>query len=381
MSIRERLRGRLPSAAQCLGLNTAFRTCMQKRLLVLCYHEVVPDELSRDVLLYDTGIGVTEFSRQIEELTRLFQPISVAQLRNWRTGNGIVPRNPVLVTFDDGYRNNLTYAAPVLQKFGIPALINICTGYVGQKRMLWPHEIFWRVLSWPKRVIPMPGNRREVRVSGDIWERMALAYELREFCKRLPGALRREYLALLREYDAPPPNDEVCSFLSWEELRILKDRGFEVGSHSVEHPILTLLDRGQLDHELRDSKRVIEEQTGGECICFAYPNGGTMDISSTVTEAVHNAGYSFAFVVTGRLASASADPFVLDRVHVQGAISLADFQSRISGFRGMLKQWLGVVGGAHHLESKIQDLSSDEVAKVILQDAVNHDCAHSKNAV
>jgi peptidoglycan/xylan/chitin deacetylase (PgdA/CDA1 family) len=313
------------------GLSRAFRVFFRRRLLVLNYHGVVSDECARRP--HDPNIvGVSEFSRQMSTVARLFSPIGASELPKWRAGRGRVTRSAVLVTFDDGYRNNLTYAAPVLQRYGIPALIAICPGYIGQKRMLWPNEIQHRVLWWSEKVIPVPFSPREQRVPDGFHERLALANRVRESCKRLPHDEVTRYLAQIRQQGAPPADDEIQAFLSWEEVDLLKARGFEIGAHTMEHPILTQLPYERLTSELRESKRIIEQHTGCECVCFAYPNGGAADISPVVVDEVHRAGYQFAFTVTGRLASAEDDPLLIDRIYIPGSRSAAEFKARISGF-------------------------------------------------
>jgi len=338
--MREQFKEGVANAAQYLGVNSAFRTCWDTRLLILCYHGVVRDEDLRDPVLYGNAIGVSEFARQIGELMRLFHPISASQLRDWLACNGSVPRNPMLVTFDDGYLNNLMYAAPVLQRFGVPAIINVCAGHIGTKQLLWPDEIHWRVVFWPKRFIPVPDAPRERRMPGGFSERIALARELRERSKHLPQEKVTHYLGQLREYKMPEPSDEIFGFLSWDEVRALKHLGFEIGSHTMDHPILSHLDREQVERELRNSKRIIEEHIDCECSHFAYPNGGYQDVSPKVVEEVRSAGYSVAFMATNRLASTDDDPLLLDRVYIPSGTSLASFHSRVSGFHGFLKRWI-----------------------------------------
>jgi peptidoglycan/xylan/chitin deacetylase (PgdA/CDA1 family) len=334
-------RGVVWRASESWGLNRAIRRARRQSLLVLNYHGVVSGDSSRDPILYGNVMSVGEFSRQIAEVARLFHPIGASELLDWRTGRRSLPPNPALVTFDDGYRNNLTFAAPVLERYGIPAIINICTGYIGQKEILWPDEIHCRVLFWPERVIPMPSSRQQRNVPDSFVERKALAGYLREACKRLPPSHRAEYLHRLRQHPTPEPREEVHAFLSWDEVRTLKTRGFEIGSHTVTHPILTQLPPEDRRRELTDSKLQIEQQLGGSCKCFAYPNGGAADVSPAVVEEVRSAGYSFAFTVMGRLASLEDDALALDRVYIPAAVSAAEFLGRISGSHGALKSLVG----------------------------------------
>src|SRR6185503_18276070 len=182
---RRLVRESVATAALYLGVNMAFRACLHRRLLILCYHGVVEDAHVYNPELNRNAIGVTEFKHQMLELKRLFVPIRASNLRDWQSGNAMMPTNAALVTFDDGYRNNLTRAAPILRSLDIPALINISTGYVGSKRILWPDEIYQRVALWPHRFIPMPFGGKDRLLPVDRSARLTMAECLRESCKRL----------------------------------------------------------------------------------------------------------------------------------------------------------------------------------------------------
>jgi peptidoglycan/xylan/chitin deacetylase (PgdA/CDA1 family) len=331
----KRANGLAARGAQRLGLSRVLRRLHQRDLVVLNYHGVVPDEYALNPLLHPNVIGVSEFSRQMALVSRFFDPIRASELRSWQAGRG----RAVLVTFDDGYRNNLTHAAPVLERFGISALITICPGYVGQKRMLWPDEVQWRALWWPEKMIPTPPYR-EQRVPDSFPERLALAIRVRECCKRLRYEQLNDYLGRLRKHPLREPVEEVHALLSWDQVLTLKSRGFNIGSHTLEHPILSQLPRDKLLRELRDSKSIIERRTGCECAFFAYPNGGAADVSPSVVEEVRRAGYQFAFTVTGRVAAPEDEPLLLDRIYVPGLISAAEFDGRISGLYSALKRCL-----------------------------------------
>jgi peptidoglycan/xylan/chitin deacetylase (PgdA/CDA1 family) len=323
--------------AQPLGVNALFWAVGQPRLVVLNYHGVASDEQCRDPRLYGNVMGISEFSRQMEELARRFHPIGFSELQRWRAGAYSLPPRAVLVTFDDGYRNNLSYAMPVLERYGIPAIIHVSTGYIGQRRLLWPDEVYLRVLSWPERAIPMPTPCKDLPYPGEAAARANLANHIRESCKRLSVARLTEYLDALRKHELPDGSDELYGFLSWDDVRTLKERGFTIGGHTVEHFVLTQLTSTQLRREVVDCKQAIEQQLSGNCACFAYPNGGAADISRQVVQEVRQAGYEIAFTVTGRPSAIDADSLLIDRVYVPAGISMAEFRSRMSGLYSLLR--------------------------------------------
>lgn len=97
------------------------------------------------------------------------------------------------------------------------------------------------------------------------------------------------------------------------QAREMADAGFEIGSHTVNHPHLTLIPDDQLEQEIVDSKRALEDIIGKEVISFSYPYG---DLDERVTQAVIAAGYKYA-VVTKLGVPASGGAFEIPRVNVR----------------------------------------------------------------
>ena len=143
------------------------------------------------------------------------------------------PRTAVL-TFDDGFRNWLTAAVPLLRRLGVRATFYVCPGFSGAGTGTWT--------------------------------------------ERRAG----------------------CSTRS--EAQELLEAGMELGSHSLSHPDLRLLDGGELSRELEESKREVERLTGRPCRTLAYPYGL---YDERVVSAARAAGYELAFDLAARpLASA-----------------------------------------------------------------------------
>ena len=146
---------------------------------------------------------------------------------------GEVPNKAVAITFDDGYRSVHELARPILDKFGIPATLFVPTDFIGSENpMAWPGIDQWLGGEHERELIPM----------------------------------------------------------SWEEVRELRDAGWEIGSHTKSHPKLTQVSDGELEEQLAGSRLECERQLG-ECDSIAFPYG---DHDDRVVEATAAAGYSAA---------------------------------------------------------------------------------------
>lgn len=341
MFIRDSLKYAFFHLTRYTGLNYLVRQARGRGLLVLSYHGVVSKGHRNDRYLYRNTVSQREFEQQLVLLARLFRPIAPADLLAWAQGRATLPERAVLLTFDDGYRNNLTLAAPLLIKYGFPALISVPVGYIGQREILWPQEVEVRVLRWPRDTLPLPGNEPDRPLEKTLSARMALADYVRHRCKRLPDNARRSYLERLRQEPLDGTEDwdeELFGFLSWDDVRALRARGFEIGSHGVQHSILTRISPQELGRELGESKATIEREVGSECFCIAYPNGGPDDFSLEVTAQARATGYKLGFTVMGGLNAHRQYPLTLDRVPVPGHLPLSFFHGIISGVHALLRR-------------------------------------------
>ena len=324
------------------GLNTANRDRLRDSVVVLTYHGVISDDYANHPLRSANMVNVTEFRRHLLEIVRLFNPVSMDDFKAWFRGGHELPRKPVLVTFDDGYKNNLVHAAPLLKQMGVPATFFIPTGYIGTDRLLWPTEVFCRAYYWSERRMPLPRGK-EIIVPQGHSARTAFAGTIERKCKQLSADDYMKYLARLRadcELVLDEPARELFGFLDWDGVRELKTSGFDVGAHTVEHVIVSRVDQARLAHELRASKAMIENEIRSECFCFAYPDGHADDIPPAAMRAVADAGFDVAFCVMDGICRRSANPMLLERVWIPGRIGMREFRTRVSGTHGALKRLL-----------------------------------------
>jgi peptidoglycan/xylan/chitin deacetylase (PgdA/CDA1 family) len=320
--------------------NTIFQAFQGSRVLVICYHSVLPDGTA-DPQKFGNAVSTSEFVAQLEVLRREFNPISAEDLRASYRGARLPPR-PVLVTFDDGYRNNRIHAAPLLMEYGIPALMFVTTGYVGTDRLLWPYEVQERILCWRQPMLPLPGGH-ECKLPQNFTARYQWAEYMREECKTMSFEDACAYLEVLRvSGDIPGESRQALRFMDWDEIRELSHMGFEIGSHTVEHAILSRLSNERLEYELQRSKKTIEHEISLPCRCFAYPNGGLGDFTSESQEALRKAQYEFAFTTNPSFCSTAQNPLCLGRVVIPNHPSLKQFRTHISisMLRSAVKRWL-----------------------------------------
>jgi len=118
-------------------------------------------------------------------------------------------------------------------------------------------------------------------------------------------------------------------YMEWADVAMLKDMGFEIGSHMVHHTDLAALSDEDMASELTRSKETISQRAGTAVKVFSYPYGG---INKKVIEKAAGAGYIGGCFSFGGFNNASTNPYVLRRTEIDGYDTTADFKNKIAGF-------------------------------------------------
>jgi peptidoglycan/xylan/chitin deacetylase (PgdA/CDA1 family) len=298
------------TVAKGVGLFAVMRLVLRRRLLVLCYHSVISDDAPNDP---QTIIAVTtrQLEAQLQILQRRWKPITLAELDAAVQGTAVLPDHAVLVTFDDGFRNNLTLVAPLLHKYGISATVFLTSGLIGTDAMLWTQEVVER--------------QRHLRSD-------ALRPRSTAELKRLPNAERLAWLDELRAHSELVVDSdwqrELYALMNWDEVRQLRSFGVDVGAHTVSHPILSSLAPDAVRQELSVCKAAIEHETGLPCFALAYPNGGEADFTEAIMDECLALGFRLGFNLFGRRNPplAEMNSLSIHRVCVTRDVSLIEFE-------------------------------------------------------
>jgi peptidoglycan/xylan/chitin deacetylase (PgdA/CDA1 family) len=247
------------------------------------------------------------FAARMAHIARHYRVLTVEELAvGLREGQ--VPRNALAITFDDGYRDNLTHAAPILNRLALPATIFLVTGHIDTPRALWFDQLAMAFKTATARRLELADGR--LLSLATVAERLAGLDTALGHLKQLPDDERSTSVERLIAALHPNPERPKRLMLSWDEVGALRGLGFSIGAHTVTHPILSRLTPDHARHEIHSSKATIEKALGAPVRAFAYPNGGPNDYNEAVTRLVREAG--FACAVTTRRGLNDADTPVLE---------------------------------------------------------------------
>lgn len=208
-------------------INSGKRVCnfLMPTVRILLYHRV--EDVQNDP--HELCVGKDNFYNQIKFLKENFKIIPLVKLAQ-DIRKSRVDNNTIVITFDDGYADNLHNATPILQKFNIPATIFITAGGIGQNLFYWDKDN-------PEAGHPLSAD------------------ELKELTK----------ISLI-----------------------------EIGAHTLTHPRLSGLSAKNQEKEISESKKNLEEMINRPVLSFAYPFGGINSFTLETVSMVKKAGYHYA---------------------------------------------------------------------------------------
>lgn len=302
---------------------------------ILMYHRVL-DEDDREREYSQPGMYVSArvFEKQIAFLSRKYKIIRLRELTDLITRRQNIPSNSLVITFDDGWRDNYLCAFPVLKKYKVPAAVFLTTDYIDSDKMFWFY----------KASILTAGNKLSRRELGEL---IAGHESLKDsagvmsnketdeannassdgdwFIDRLKKLEPGKIDGILERLSAVNMQaDDIIkegnSMLSWDEVREMNRERIDFGSHGCSHRIMPGLSDAEITDELTESKGVIEEKLGGAVDLFAYPNG---DYNDRIKELAENCGYICALATGGKKKpQGNTDLFSLRRINVHDGVSV-----------------------------------------------------------
>lgn len=222
-----------------------------------------------DDLRDSVTVGIEQFDKQMAVIKKKYTVVSIEEIIS-----GNIPRNTmrplVAVTFDDGYLDNYENAVPILLKHQIPAAFFISTGMMGSKN--------------------------------------GFAHDLSKLGKALPN-------------------------MNWQQVMQMKQLGFTIGSHTVNHINCAKDDPNKVSEEIIESKKILEEKLNLKNIIFAYPFGAKQDMNSEILEVVSKSGFIGCLSAYGGRNENTIDPFNVLRMGIDSNFTLLSFTARLEGYK------------------------------------------------
>lgn len=306
--------------------------------LILLYHRIT--ELPTDP--FNLCVTPQNFAEHLAVIKENAYPMSLQQLVQ-AIQAGKQPNHAVVITFDDGYMDNLQIAKPLLQRYDIPATVFVSTGKLGQGQEFWWDELD-RLLLQPGTLpdtlsLTLNSNNYHwnlgkaarysktdyeryrtwnwyVSPQADPTERHQLYRSLYQILSSLPTGDRQQLLdEILAWSGAETIGRSTHRLMSPKEVCTLSEGNLiEVGAHTVNHPFLSTLPIALQQQEIQQSKTDLEALVGHPINSFAYPHG---NYTQETPQIVHESGFNCACSTVPKTVQRQAGCFELPRVGVE----------------------------------------------------------------
>ena len=302
-------------------------------MICLMYHRLVSEEDYAKACGTERifQVPVDEFEKQIKYLAKSATIISLSDLVDKYYRNEPIPPGTVCITFDDGYKDNYTFAYPILLKYGATATVFLTTGYIGNKETFSSHKTAFALWNTGVKKFHLDSiGNFNLKYPQD---RLSAINKIGDVIKYLPEEERNRLTdSLLAKLNIKfPVSLQENLMLTWEEIGGMHRDGIEFGAHTVTHPILSRVPLATAKKEIASSKRAIEQNLQHPCTLFAYPNGTSRDVNEDSIEIVKNSGFTSAVSTVPRLLKKRIeDPFWLSRI--SAGTNHCMFKASYSGF-------------------------------------------------
>ena len=269
-------------------------TFPKHEVAILTYHRVsdIQDNWSLN------PIKIESFEKHLKFFIKKFNVISLEKLVNLINNKESIPPRTLVITFDDGYKDNYSNAYPLLKKYKVPATIFLTTNFIGNNDLLWHDKVGYIIRNSPMNKIKINGIG-EYSLNSDLNRNKAII-NIKQYLKNLKNIDMLPILENLAEICNVSVPAEIGAdlMLSWDEVIEMSNNGIDFGAHTVNHSILTNVSLKEAKFEILESKKVIENNIQKEVKSFAYPNG---NFSPFIIDILKNNGFECALALKQQL--------------------------------------------------------------------------------
>ncbi len=302
---------------------------------------------------------------QVLEITPQFLDVALTELE--REGFELIPLDAVadrlrlgpvarpfaVLTFDDGYRDNVEHAWPVLKRHNAPWTLFVTTDFLGGAGRLWWLELEEAINRLDHVVLRLNGELIDLSSRTAVEKQFAFEVIYQKLRPGPDDQLERTMTALAAEADVDTRRLVLDLCLRWEEVQILaREPDVSIGAHSVSHPILANCNLATAMQEITESKLLLEQRLGQPVQHLAYPFGDPSAVGARELHLARQAGYVTA--VTSRpghiFYEHAAHLYALPRVSINGLFqNETALRALLSGVPFWLWNGRRVIGINDHL--------------------------------
>lgn len=238
------------------------------------------------------------FERVIRHLSRNYQVFLLEDILNDPAQVKLTSKKIATIQFDDGYKDNIENAVPILKKYNCPASFYVVSNCIDSGMPTWTYLLDHALQHTQIKELHLPfdfvpAEKKSIR-ENPANKLSELAKPIKPWLKKIPNNQRVIVLnAILEQCKDVSGKKDVM--MSWNDIRKLIQEGFYIGSHSHTHPLLASIEtEEEIIFELETSARRIEQETGRRPVTISYPIGS---FDERVVRLARGCGYKYGLAV------------------------------------------------------------------------------------
>ncbi|MDR1480126.1 MAG: polysaccharide deacetylase family protein [Planctomycetaceae bacterium] len=248
---------------------------LPRSVLILAYHSVATDwRKQADYITRGITTDADIFEDHMRILRQEYNPITLEEVSDGLRGTFSLPPRSIVVTFDDGFADNYSVAAPIMERYGIRGTIYLTVGATLRQELPWfcrTNFLFQRAKN--KNIILTDKKTNRTWHLGDQLENREALVLYCHPCARLSGDELSDYVSGLESWFGFGLDlKEVRGMMTFEQARELRQRGHIIGNHTFSHCNVAHIPRELLQLEMVESNEILERELGEPVEHFSYPH-------------------------------------------------------------------------------------------------------------
>lgn len=292
----------------------------QNYFVVFLFHGVIKKSKYKIRNYNKKHIEENLFSKCIKALSKIGNPLSMDEIVEHFKNKSKIPPKSFVITFDDGFENNISVAAPILYDFKVPATIYITTEFVDKNYMSWIDKIEFALENLSNKTIFLDWIGEEITLKSDK-SKIFFLNLIRNYVKNSidcdPNEFANQLCSQLGFSNIYSSEDPLDKKMNWNQVSSADQSELLcIGGHSHTHRILSFLNYNNLNYEIDTSLKLLKEKAGVSTVHYSYPEGLGHCYSKNVIDELKKRGIICCPTAIDGLNNLEDDLFELKRVMV-----------------------------------------------------------------
>lgn len=253
--------------------------------IVLCLHRV-----SNNIDILFPPLNIQVFDDLVKYLSKNFNVCNTEDFFNVEKKEKKIK---VLISFDDGYKDFIQNALPIIKKYNVPVVHNIIVDAIEKNLVPWTQQIndLINLMYFKGNYGVFKLSDYDIKISKDLKETIKSGMNIYQKLLNVNSEERAKFIKELKKISGL--NYSQNQMMSWNDINICLNSNVEIGSHSYTHDTLsTINNKNKLENEISYSKKIIEKKTNRRVTIIAFPNG---DFNENVINIAKKSGYKYLF--------------------------------------------------------------------------------------